>query len=757
MGPVNRTAIRLVPHKQVVRGSGTQWRSTGSTPQFRLVREDGRETFAKGWYVLKVALRTAGDPPDECALYPDYGTSSIEEDRIPLKRLMVPERGLVQGIVLLKHDAATLRFDPCHSPQDFSIGEASLTEVSRARVVGTLLRPRARESIGHWCGRLCQAARAWRGEGLRQGVANLYSAYLGREADLRLGYTEWLRRYDGPSTASALHRVTGGPSLSVVVPTHDTDAHALRECIESVRGQGYPNWELCIADDRSTRRETLEVLRSYEGADPRIKIVFRQRNGHISAATNSALGIAGGDFAVLLDHDDRLHPEALSELAAASLRNPHWDLLYTDEDKLDFSGRRCEPYFKPDFNLDLLRGQNCISHLAAYRMEALRRIGGLRSGFEGSQDWDLALRFVEHVGPDRVGHIPRVLYHWRKSERSTAADSAVKPYARKAALDAIQEHLARTGSHGAVEDIPGQPGNYRVRYALPAPAPRISVVVPSRDQPGLLERCIDSIRATTPGMALEFVLVDNGSRSHEARRLFDKLADEGATVIRHDHQFNYSQLNNLAADRATGDLLLFVNDDVEAFQDGWLEEMASHAMRAEVGAVGAKLYYSGGRIQHAGVVLGGSGAAAHVCRGNSGSSPGAMNRLLLTQNYSAVTAACLAMRREVFAHVGGFDEALAVDFNDVDLCLRLREQGLLVVWTPFARLFHHESLSRGTARTPEDLERAQREQRIFRRRWAHWLDADPGYNPNLDLDPPGFRLAWPPRPRSAVSAVAEDP
>lgn len=737
------------PSKQIESGHGDTWRSTGADPQIRLKRKDGTEEFGQGWYRLSIAFEAGRQPADQCALYPDYGSGFLEKDRIPISSLAASAGSSMSGVIPLKHSVRRLRFDPCHSPQEVSIGRCTLAPLSRASVITRLLWRERRESIGAWRYRIQRAVRQARRHGWRSAVEQLYAAHIGTLVLPGLDYEEWLRRYENAPLAPGAG-VVEGPLVSVILPTYNTNPVALAACIESVLGQHYGNWELCIADDASTCSGTLDLLRERASEDQRIKLAFREENGHISPATNTALELASGEFAVLLDHDDCLHPHALHEIAIASAQNPLWDLIYSDEDKIDANGQRCDPYFKPDFNLDLLRAQNCISHVGAYRMRVLREIGGLRVGFEGSQDWDLALRFVERVGDRAVGHIPRVLYHWRKSQTSTASSSAAKPYASSVALRAIGSHLQRTAPGATVETIEGQPGNYRVRHPSPSDLPKVSVIIPSRDQAELLGRCVASIRETTHGERLEFILVDNGSQSFKAAELFARFAEEGAIVIRDDQAFNYSRLNNIAAARATGELLLFVNDDVEATHDGWLAEMRSHALRGDVGAVGAKLYYPDGRIQHAGVVLGGSGIAANVGRGEPPSSSGSMNRLLLAQNYSAVTAACMVMRKAVFDAVGGFDESLAVDFNDVDLCLRLRERGWLVVWTPYARLFHHESPSRGAPRTEFEIARALKEQEIFISRWWAWMEADPAYNVNLELDPVTSGLAWPPRSRGRV-------
>jgi GT2 family glycosyltransferase len=567
-----------------------------------------------------------------------------------------------------------------------------------------------------------------------------------------MGYASWVRQFDSLSADDELAMQTGAaqlpyrPLLSVVMPVYNTDERWLRAAIQSVRDQLYDNWELCIADDASPKTRVREVLRELEAQDSRIKIHFRTVNGHISAASNSALALASGEFIVLLDHDDALPRHALAAVVFELNRHPDADIVYSDEDKIDEAGRRFAPYFKSDWNPELFYGQNMISHLGVYRRERVLQVGGFREGLEGSQDYDLALRVIEQTQPDKIRHIPHVLYHWRAIRGSVALAVGEKLYAHDAARRAIQDHLNRVGLRATCEPAPRLPSHHRVRYPLPEVRPHVTIVIPTRDRVELLARCIDSVTSRSTYPAYDIVIVDNGSTQPESLAYFQRAQqDVRVSVLRVEEPFNFSRLNNLAAARARGSLLCFLNNDMEVISPDWLEEMVSLASREDVGAVGAMLYHPDDTMQHAGVILGMGGVAAHAHRDMPRGQAGYFGRATLTQALSAVSAACLMVRRKAFEDVGGFDEALAVAYNDVDLCLRLRQSGLRNVWTPFAELYHFESASRGADTRGAARARLLAEAELLRTRWKEQLDADPYFNPNLSLDRPDFALAYPPR------------
>ena len=486
------------------------------------------------------------------------------------------------------------------------------------------------------------------------------------------------------------------PLVSVLVPVWQTPLWALERGVGSVLGQSFGDWELCVCDDASGDVELNDYLKSLHKLDRRIRVTALKENAGISAATNAALKLARGRFVTFLDHDDELTPNALDEVARAIAAHPDVDVLYSDEDKIDASGERFDPLFKPDWSPDLLLSFAYLCHLTVIRRQLVDELGGLRSEFDGSQDYDLSLRATERAR--EIVHIPEILYHWRTLPGSAAGDSPgaiAKPWAYEAGKRAIEDALERRDERGEVRALEGFPGRYHVRRAVVG-NPLVSIIVPFRDEPALLATCASSLRAAPGYDNIELVLVDNGSELPETEALLERLSTEDLVqVIRAPGPFNWAALNNQAARVAKGDMLLFANNDIEARIAGWLDAMLGHAQRPEVGAVGARLLYPDGAIQHAGVVIGLGGIAGHVLRGLPGEHPGYNSMAIQTRNCSVVTGACMLTRREVFEKVGGFDERLPVAFNDVDYCLKLREAGYLIVYTPLAELIHHESRSRG--------------------------------------------------------------
>ena len=560
-------------------------------------------------------------------------------------------------------------------------------------------------------------------------------------------YSDWVQLFDTPSPREIRrHRTEAAafplqPTISIVMPVFDPDPAILDAAIRSVRNQSYTRWELCIADDASSNPAVADVLRRHGNADARIKLYFRDARGNISVASNTALEMATGDYVALFDHDDLLPPLALHWVVESINRHPEAQILYSDEDKVNEHGRRFDPYFKSDFNHVLLLTQNMISHFGVYRRDLVESVGGFRAGFEGAQDYDLVLRCVAAVSRDAIVHIPRVLYHWRAIKGSTALSPTEKPAAANAAQRAVTEHVRGFDSGATVEPAPESPMHLRIRHSLPSPAPLVSIVICTRDHESLLRTAIESISTKTTYPNYEIVVLDNGSR--DAATL-DYLASisvrPGITVIRDDSPFNYSRLNNTAVSHTHGQVLCLLNDDIEVLTPGWLEEMASFAVQPHVGAVGARLWYPDGTLQHGGVIIGIGGVAGHAHPRLTRKQSGYFNRGVLQQELSAVTGACLMVRRDVFDEVGGLDEQIAVAFNDVDLCLRIRAAGYRNIWTPFAELIHHESASRGYEDNPEKIARFQREVRFMQDRWGAVLDNDPYYNPNLSMRAGDFTL-----------------
>lgn len=571
-----------------------------------------------------------------------------------------------------------------------------------------------------------------------------------REVLDRHDYSVWVNYYDVLSEKhqwlieEQISHWKQPPLISIIMPVYNAPISYLIDAIGSVQSQLYPNWELCIADDASTDPLVAETLKRIAATDARIKVVFREANGHISQASNSALELAKGSYIALMDNDDLLPLHALYWMARTIIENPGVGLIYSDEDKIDDNNVRSSPYFKSSWNKFLFRSQNMICHLGVYRRDLVEAVGGFRQGFEGAQDFDLALRVVEQLESNQIIHIPRILYHWRMHEGSTAMAGDEKPYAALAGVRALDEHLQRSQVGGHTELLPM--GMYRVHYPLPESLPLVSLIIPTRNAHALVRQCIESITRLTTYNAYEIILVDNGSDEPASLEYFQSLANQpNVTVIRDDGPFNYSELNNKAVAQARGSLIGLINNDIEVITPDWLSEMVSIALQPGVGAVGARLWYPDDRLQHGGVIVGVGGVAGHSHKYLPKGDYGYFCRAGLIQELSAVTAACLIIRKETFLEVNGLDGThLKIAFNDVDFCLRVQEHGYTNVWTPFAELYHHESATRGNEDTPEKKARFQNEVMYMKSRWPT-IQEDRYYNPNLTLDHEDFALAWPPR------------
>jgi O-antigen biosynthesis protein len=563
-------------------------------------------------------------------------------------------------------------------------------------------------------------------------------------------YHRWIDLYDtldedrrGRLTAR-LASLPDSPTISVIVPVYNTPEAYLRQAIESVRAQLFKNWELCISDDCSTLEHVSRVLDEFAALDPRIRICRRDVNGHISASSNSALSLAKCTWICLMDHDDVLAEHALAMAVLAIAAAPDAGILYSDEDHIDADGIRSAPYFKPDFDPLLILGQNYFSHMTMLRKDLVDAVGGFREGYEGSQDWDLVLRVIDTLRPEQIVHVPHVLYHWRAHAASTASTLEAKPYVVEASRRVVQEHLDRIGVGAKVTTVWGSSFN-RINWEIGQDPPLVSVVVLPRD--GVrLRRCVESIRTVSTYPHIEIILIDDGGYRPPMRHL---LRDRSAwlTIIENTEDLSDSAQRNLAARSAKGQILVFVHDDVEVLGSAWLEEVIGTLAFPNMGCVGIKLLYPDMKIQHAGIALGIGGTVGHPHRlfydrfdgGYSG-------RLLLMQSPSAVSWACMAVRRDVFESVGGFSEDHFTGmFGDVDFCLRLRESGWRVGWTPHAEMIHYERPEDSRGADGENAVRFDRDIRYLNQRWREWLQNDPAYNPNLSLAHETFLLAWPPR------------
>ena len=520
------------------------------------------------------------------------------------------------------------------------------------------------------------------------------------------------------------------PLISIIVPIYNTPITFLRQMIDSVQQQSYAKWELCIGNASPEKQEIRQVLEEYK-SDKRIKEIAILENKGIAENTNKAMTISEGEFIGLLDHDDLLAPNALYEVVKALNENNLAEVVYTDEDKVTADlEEHFRPHFKPDFNLDLLRSNNYICHFFVASRDLIKRVGGFRPEFNGAQDYDLILRCTEQA--KQIVHIPKILYHWRVHKASTADNPASKMYAFDAGKRAIEEHLVRCRTKGTVQHTKDL-GFYRVKYEV-CGEPLVSIIIPNKDQSEALKKCLDSIREKTSYRNYEIIIVENNSEEPETFAFYKKIAGEKIKIVTWEGEFNYSAINNFGVRHARGDYLLLLNNDVEIINGDWLTEMLSHCQRKEVGIVGAKLYYPDNTIQHAGIIIGIGGVAGSVFVGLPRAFSGYLHKASIQLDLSAVTAACMLVKRSVFEQVGGLEEKLKVAFNDVDFCLRVREKGYLVVYDPYAELYHYESKTRGAEDTKEKIRRFQTEIEYMRSHWIGLLKkGDPYYNCNLSL------------------------
>jgi len=562
---------------------------------------------------------------------------------------------------------------------------------------------------------------------------------------LRSDYDRWIKknRLNNKRIAEIkeeIIRFEYKPKVSIIMPVYNVDQIWLEKAIDSVINQLYENWELCITDDASTKEYVKQTLERYSKKDKRIKIKYLEENKGISTASNEALSLATGEFIGLLDHDDELSIDALYENVKLLNKNPEADLIYSDEDKIDNRGNRIEPFFKPDYSPDFLLTNNYICHFSLFRRSIINKVRGFRKGYEGSQDYDLILRFIEKTRPEKLFHIPKILYHWRKIPGSAAAIAGAKSYAFVSAKKALLDYLRRNSIKGGVVDG-NFVGSYRVRREIENEY-KVSIIIPFKDSVDLLKSCINSIIEKSNYKNFDIVLVNNKSEKQETFEYIEEIKNDPIYVmLNYNKPFNFSAIYNYAVSNIDAEYLVFLNNDTEVISPDWIEAMLELAQRKDVGAVGSLLYYPNDTIQHGGIILGIKGIAGHSHKYFSRDSLGYFGRLKSIQNLSAVTAACLMTKKTVFEEIGGFDENCAYAFNDVDFCLKMREKGYLIVYTPYAEFYHHESLSRGYEDTPEKKERFKKEIEYFRRKWKEVLDkGDPYYNPNLTLDREDFSI-----------------
>ena len=550
-----------------------------------------------------------------------------------------------------------------------------------------------------------------------------------------IDYNSWLEEN---KEEISIKELAYNPLISIIIPVYNVPFKYLKECIDSVLNQSYKNYEICIADDCSTDEELINTLKDYDQNHSNIKVVFRKENGHISEASNSAIEIASGDFIALLDNDDLLTEHALYEVVKVLNENQDLDLIYSDEDKIDLEGRRCDPHFKPDFSPDTFLSHNYICHLAVLRKSLVDRIGGFRKGYEGSQDYDLFLRFTEKT--DKIYHIPKILYHWRMIEGSTSMVTSNKSYASDNGIKSLSDALQRRGIKGTITNIHT---SYIINYEIIG-NPKVSIIIPTKDKIEMLLDCVGSIISGTSYENYEIIIIDNNSEKEKTKIELEKLVKEyeQIRVIEDNSEFNYSRINNKAVKESTGDYILLLNNDIIAITDNWLEIMLGYAQQKHIGAVGAKLLFPDKKIQHAGVIVGvgEEQIANHAYYLKERYDAALAGRLLVPYNYSAVTGACLMVSKEKYNEVAGLSENLVVNYNDIDFCLKLLDKGYYNVFLPQVELYHFESQSRGKKpKTESQIKEFENSRDYMQKTWQKYLDNDKFYNPNLSKKI-GFRL-----------------
>lgn len=673
----------------------------------------------------------------------EYHLDRVEilyDTMLEIQGWVVDQRGSVE-VTVHQEDASLLdcRISRGRRPdvvERRNLDEEYKTQEIGFRISAALPEIKGGEIILHFCGDSVTKTYTIDIEELRKQnkPKGFLSRLFGKESVAEGGYEAWLARHkvDKRTLRRQKHAAFAQkPLISIVIPLYCTPLPYLKELLESVRRQSYENWQLCLADG-SPDDKAKEFIEKHYGREKRIVYRKLEENGGISVNTNEAVALAAGEYLMLCDHDDTLEPDALYEIVKA-INDTGADVLYTDEDKVSMDGRHYfDPNFKPDFNLFRLRENNYICHIFVVKKSLTDETGLLRSEFDGAQDFDFILRCCEKA--QKITHIPKVLYHWRCHMDSTAADPSSKAYAYEAGRKAVREHYQRLGIDAKVE-MTERPGWYRSHVKVQG-NPLISVIIPNKDHTDDLELCLFSMTRKSTYRNYEILIVENNSEKEETFEYYRKLPDRypKARVLTWEKEFNYSAINNFAAKEAKGEYLLFLNNDVEILTPDWMEEMLQNCQQENVAAVGAKLYYPDDTIQHAGVVLGLGGIAGHIMCRASKEDPGYFGRMISVQEISAVTAACMMVKKSDFDAVDGLDETFQVAFNDIDLCMKFRAAGKKIIFTPYAELYHYESKSRGLEDTPEKQFRFDKEVKRFQEKWAQQLEmGDPYYSPNLSV------------------------
>lgn len=742
MLPRKLVAVALEPacDIQVLNHEKGYYKSTGNAPWFHMELDPAPDKG--GWYYLEASLvRNSGNR--RATIYAEVSGKPSDAIDVPIPTNL---RGSVREVFYLPRNAHNLRWMPTAAEGFFS---QSALLIHKITFLESFCRRYYRVLFDLWRFRKYPTA-LHEGLNFRKGLWSLQEAYL-RTAMVRIkrtidvSYSSFLEFHESSSKSQRkkIIREIGAlprhPLFTIVISLRNPKPELLLKTLDSVVMQFYANWELLLAVDRSIDAEAANLIKQYPTKDTRIKIVWQEMEADDAARLNDLLRGANGEYVATVRQHDVLQPRALFCAAVECINHPESQLIYSDADHVDESGERIDPVFKPDWNPDLILSQNYFSDLGIFRRDLITELGGYRTGYDGAEEFDLLLRSLAKVSELQIRHLPEILYSRHTTTRTVREKEHPGQHAHLSGLHALQEYLAPTG---ALAESGPAPCMYRVRHPLPAKLPLVSLIIPTRDQVGILRKCVDSILQKTDYTNWELLIVNNQSAEAETFAYFQEIQrDPRITVLNFDAPFNYSALNNFAVQFSKGEILGLINNDIEVISPGWLSEMVSHAIRPEIGAVGAKLLYEDGMVQHAGVILGIGGIAGHAHKYIKGDAPGYCFRANLVQNFSAVTGACLVVKKQIYDEVAGLNqEDLAIAFNDVDFCLKVREAGYRNIFTPHALLYHHESLSRGHDDTPEKQHVFQREAAYMKKRWRNQLAHDPAYNPNLTLEFENFSL-----------------
>lgn len=730
----------IKPLMNVSRQSKRRWRSLAGDPQLAIKSL----FFIKGWYIVCINIDFLSEKSQVAQIYPNYGLGFSEKTAFTLPHLHATA---TYKVIYLEKRPQKLRFDPVEDNIDFTIKTLKFFPLTERMAKYFMLTHIAGEHAEYRKFSASEVENKLLIEGGHLLISRILSTYneTFSSSHSEASYQHWIKRRESKqlnNIRTILASTKPSKLISILLPTYNSNPKFLEICINSVLQQSYQKWQLCIVDDASTETEHISLIEEYAEMDERIIFHRKSENTHVSDTTNACLKLAKGKYTLLLDHDDMLPRHTLLMMVNQLQTSPNLKLIYADEDKIDIHNTRYEPHFKPEWNPDLLYSQNYIGHPILLETERFKSIGGMRMGVEGSQDYDLLLRYTAGLNANQIHRIPQILYHWRSHFESTALDSKAKDYTTVAGISVLKHHFDQKNI--AISVAQGiRPNTYKLTWPIES-TPLVSLIVPTHNGYHILKTCIESLLEKTTYKHYEIIIVDNRSTCQKTLKFINELVVKNTKVriLKWDNPFNFSEINNFAVSHAKGEIVGLINNDIEVISPDWLTEMISHAIRPEIGCVGAKLYYPNNKIQHAGVILGIGGVAGHSHKHAPRESIGYFRRLHLVQNFSAVTAACLIVKKTIYNQVGGLDHVnLPIAFNDVDFCMKVGEAGYRNVWTPYAEMYHHESISRGSdEETPEKKLRALKESTYMRKKWQKKLQNDPAYNPNLTIESEDFSL-----------------